>query len=117
VVDVKESYPNRQAVTVRWAVKNESGAEIKYGILGITLNNGIGPAEFQSTRSGPFNLLAPGEEIGADEVIRPYRFGEQVEGDVEVVLSMCFEKTPEECEAPGADWENVSRSLFIHVVP
>ena len=117
VADVQEAYPNRQPLTVHWTVKNESGADIKYGILGITMNNGIGPAEFQSTRSGPFNLLAAGEEIGADEVIRPYRFGAQVEGDVEVVLSMCFQKTPEECEQPGADWENVSPSIFVHVVP
>lgn len=117
LVDIKDAYPNRQPVRVRWSVKNESGAEIKYGILGITLNNGIGPAEFQSTRSGPFNLLGVGEEIGAEEVIRPYRFGAQVEGDVEVVMSMCFQNTPEECEQPGADWENVSPSIFVHVVP
>ena len=117
LVEIKDAYTNRQPVRVRWSLKNESGAEIKYGILGITLNNGIGPAEFQSTRSGPFNLLGVGEEIGAEEVIRPYRFGAQVEGDVEVVMSMCFQNTPEECEQPGADWENVSPSIFVHVVP
>ncbi len=116
-MEIKDAYTNRQPVRVRWSLKNESGAEIKYGILGITLNNGIGPAEFQSTRSGPFNLLGVGEEIGAEEVIRPYRFGAQVEGDVEVVMSMCFQNTPEECEQPGADWENVSPSIFVHVVP
>lgn len=117
LVDPKEAYANRSAVKVRWTVKNESGADIPFGILGITMDTGTGPAQFQSTRSGPNNRLGPGDEISAEEIVRPLRFGEQIEGDALLVLSMCFEKSPEECEQPGADWENISPPVVIHIIP
>ena len=117
LVDPQEVYGNRTKVTVFWRVVNESGAEIRFGILGITMDTGTGPAQFQSTRSGPNNVLGPGDETSAEEIVRPMRFGEQVEGDALLVLSMCFEPTTEECEQPGADWENISPPLVIHIVP
>ncbi len=116
LLDPKESYRNRSDVKLRWTVKNESGAEIEFGILGVTMNTGTGPAQFQSSRSGPNNRLAPGEEISAEDTVRPMRFGEQVEGDVLIVQSMCFNKY-EDCEKPGADWENISPPLVVHIVP
>jgi hypothetical protein len=88
-----------------------------FAILGTTMDSGTGPAQFQSSRSGPHNMLAPGEEISAEEIVRPFRFGEQIEGDVALVVAMCFEKTGEECEQPGADWENISPLLMVHIVP
>lgn len=117
LIDPQESYANRTKVKLHWRVKNESGADIPFGILGITMDTGTGPAQFQSTRSGPNNMLAPGDETSADEIVRPLRFGEQIEGDAVLVLSMCFEKSIEECEQPGADWENISPPLVIHIVP
>gem|GEM_PF-6393371 len=116
LIDPQPSYRNRSAVKLRWSAKNETGAPIEFGILGITMNTGTGPNQFQSTRSGPNNKLEPGEEIGAEEIVRPLRFGEQVEGDVLIVLSMCFNKY-DECEKPGADWENISPPVVIHIVP
>jgi len=116
LIDPQPSYRNRSAVKLRWTAKNETNAPIEFGILGITMNTGVGPNQFQSTRSGPYNKLEPGEEIGAQEIVRPLRFGEQVEGDVLIVLSMCFSKY-DECEKPGADWENISPPVVIHIVP
>jgi len=117
LLEPQEAYGNRTNVKTRWTVKNESGVDILFGILGITMDSGTGPAQFQSSRSGPHNMLAAGEEISAEEIVKPFRFGEQVEGDVAFVVSMCFDQTADECEQPGADWENISPPLVIHVVP
>jgi len=116
LIDPKPSYVNRSAVKLHWTAKNETSGPIEFGLLGITMNTGTGPSQFQSTRSGPNNKLEPGEEIGADEIVRPLRFGEQVEGEAVIVLSMCFSKY-DDCEKPGADWENISPPIVIHIVP
>ena len=117
LLEPQEAYDNRAKIKSRWTVKNESGAEIRFGILGIIMDSGTGPAQFQSTRSGSNNMLAAGEEISAEEYIKAFRFGEQIEGDAAFFVSMCFEKTVEECEQPGADWENISPRVVVHVVP
>ena len=109
-------YRNGAKVKVHWTVKNTSGGELRFGILGITVGSGTGPAQFQSSRSGPNNFFNADEEIGADDTVSVYRFGNQIRGPANLYLSMCFAKY-EECQKPNADWENITAPVTINIVP
>ena len=109
-------YRNGVKLKVRWTLKNVGPDELRFGILGITVASGTGPAQFQSSRSGPNNVLQPNEEIVSDDIVPVIRFGNQVRGPANLYLSMCFSKY-EDCQKPGADWENVTAPVTVNIVP